>query len=110
MGFYTDSRERYGIIKQAYYEPTDTYIQNKDNDEIFFCKREDNKMILHRFNGPARICRYGSVVKGQERVLVEWHINGKNVTRQLLDWATDNDIDLDNMTEENVSFLKLIWG
>jgi len=55
----------------------------------------------HRLNGPAYIGAYG---------YTEWWINGHDVTKEITQWATENDIDLDNLTEVDKLMIKLTWA
>ena len=52
----------------------------------------------HRLDGPAIIESTGSKY---------WYINGKNVTKQITEWVIEQDIDLDNLTDEDTLLIKL---
>ena len=54
--------------------------------------------LLHRLDGPAIIESTGSKY---------WYINGKNVTKQITEWVIEQDIDLDNLTDEDTLLIKL---
>jgi len=55
----------------------------------------------HRLDGPAFIAHNG---------VNEWFINGNHVTKEITQWAKENDIDLENLSEYDISLIKLIWG
>ena len=59
------------------------------------------KKVYHRFDGPAVIDVFGNVT---------WVFHGKFVTRQLREWAVKNDINLNNLSEDNINLIKLFWG
>ncbi len=56
---------------------------------------------LHRLDGPAIEYSDGSY---------EWWINDTNITEEINRWAKENDIDLDNLTTEDIALIKLFWG
>ena len=56
---------------------------------------------LHRLDGPAKIYSDGDK---------EWFINDSNVTDIITDWANENDIDIDNLTEDDKLLIKLVWA
>ena len=56
---------------------------------------------FHNVNGPAIIYSTG---------VVKWYINGKNITNEIIQWAEENSIDLNNITEVDKALIKLIWG
>ena len=56
---------------------------------------------LHRLDGPAKIYRDGDK---------EWHINGFHVTDIITDWANENDIALDNLTDVDKALIKIVWS
>ncbi len=53
---------------------------------------------LHREDGPAIIRPDG---------YQEWYINGKDITDDIINWAKDRNIDLNNMTDDDKVILKL---
>ena len=55
----------------------------------------------HRLDGPA-------VTWGDEHK--EWWIRGHPITYQLVQWAKENEIDLENLTEEDITIIKLVWA
>ncbi len=54
----------------------------------------------HRLDGPAAIYVGGNT---------HWYINDYPVTPQISQWAEENNIDLDNLTEVDKALIKLIW-
>ena len=56
---------------------------------------------FHRLDGPAIIYRDGTL---------KWFINDHNVTPDIHQWAKENDIDLDNLSEDDKLLIKLIWA
>ena len=57
--------------------------------------------ITHRLDGPAHITSDGDKV---------WYINDCHVTDQIIQWAEENDIDLDNLTDVDKALIKLVWS
>ena len=55
----------------------------------------------HRLDGPAYLCYNGEKY---------WFINECNVTDEITKWAIDNNIDLDNLTEDDKILIKLTWA
>ena len=55
----------------------------------------------HRLDGPAIIRWDGSFL---------WFINDNDVTDEITNWAKDNDIDLDNLTNVDKVLIKLVWA
>jgi len=55
----------------------------------------------HRLDGPA-IIRWDKTTK--------WYMNGYDVTKQITNWAKENNIDLDNLTEVDKALIKLTWA
>jgi len=54
----------------------------------------------HRLDGPA-------ITWGDEHK--EWYINDVEVTDEITQWAKENEIDLDNLTEVDKALIKLTW-
>ena len=42
--------------------------------------------------------------------IIEWHINDHDVTEEITQWAKENDIDLDNLSEDDKLLIKLVWA
>ena len=59
------------------------------------------KNICHRLDGPAIIDGSGSSM---------WCFNGHEITDEITQWAKDNDIDLDNLSEDDKLLIKLVWS
>ena len=57
--------------------------------------------LFHRLDGPAIEYKNGTN---------HWYINGYNVTDIITDWANENDIDLDNLSEVDKALIKIIWA
>ena len=55
---------------------------------------------LHKLDGPAIIWNDGSYL---------WYINSYNVTNKIHQWAKENDIDLNNLTDVDKLLIKLTW-
>jgi hypothetical protein len=53
---------------------------------------------LHREDGPAIIWPDGSQ---------EWWLNGKNITKEITNWAKERNIDLNNMSDMDKMVLKI---
>jgi hypothetical protein len=52
---------------------------------------------LHREDGPAIIRQNGTK---------EWYLNGKNITKEITNWAKERNIDLNNMSDMDKMILK----
>ena len=80
--------------------------------------------ILHREDGPAIDCKDGTkfwfvhwvqhrldgpAVKHSDGSSY-WYIHGNDVTDEITKWAKDNDIDLDNLSEDDKLLIKLVWS
>ena len=55
----------------------------------------------NRIDGPAVTYKNG---------VVEWWINGYEVTYKIVSWAHENDIDLNNLSDDDKVLIKLTWG
>ena len=55
----------------------------------------------HRLDGPAAKHDDGSSY---------WYIRGNDITRKITKWAQDNNIDLDNLTNDDKILIKLVWA
>ncbi len=55
---------------------------------------------IHRLCGPA-------LVRPHNRSA--WFINSLNVTDKIQEWAKENDIDLNNLTEVDIAIIKITW-
>ena len=55
----------------------------------------------HRLDGPAYIGHDG---------VSEWFINDSDVTDKITTWATNNNIDLDNLSEVDKALIKIVWA
>ena len=54
----------------------------------------------HRLDGPAVTWKTG---------LKEWWISGREITKKIKPWATEQGIDLDNLTNDDKVLIKLVW-
>jgi hypothetical protein len=59
----------------------------------------------HRLDGPAIISSHG-----YNEWYNEWYINDHFVTKEITQWAKENDIDLDNLTDVDKALIKLTWA
>ena len=66
--------------------------------------------LPHRLDGPAVIQHHNKLLKFHNKPKIIWFINGHNVTDEIRTWAKDNDIDLDNLTEDDKLLIKLVWA
>ena len=57
--------------------------------------------IWNRYDGPCYFARSG--------VKSRW-INDCDVTPLIKDWAKENEIDLDNLSKDDVNLIKLVWS
>ena len=80
-------------------------IHHREDGPAIDCKDGTSFWIrrnkLHRLDGPAAKHDDGSSY---------WFIHGRNVTNKIKQWAKENDIDLDILTEDNINLIKLIWS
>ena len=75
-----------------------------DNPAIEWCDGSKSWYLndkRHRLDGPAYLCYNGEKY---------WFINDYNVTDIITNWAKDNDIDLDNLTDVDKTLIKLVWA
>ena len=101
-------------------------MENKPNCNIdaYGNKRWYINGVLHREDGPAIELKNGTkywIIDGERHrldgpacvypdMVSSWHINGHRVTAQITKWTTDNDIDLDNLSEDDKLLIKLVWA
>ena len=64
----------------------------------------------HRLDGPAVIQNTKKLLKYNTLSKIIWFINGHNVTDIITNWAKENDIDLDDLTEDDKLLIKLVWA
>ena len=57
---------------------------------------------IHRLDGPAVISKNDSVR--------HWWINGRCVDEEIGQWAEEQNINLDNLTDDDKVMIKLSWG
>ena len=56
---------------------------------------------LHRLDGPAIIWDDDNK---------EWWVNDIEITDEIIQWAQENDIDLDNLTGVDKALIKIVWA
>ena len=74
-----------------------------------FCKNGK----IHRLDGPAYHSTYTSksdIMYVDDKLVRRWHINGYDVTNEIYPWAKENDIDLNNLSEDDKILIKLVWS
>ena len=68
---------------------------------------------LHRTDGPAYISKisYGQISNSDAAFVVkpEWFVNGIDITHKT-DWLKENNIDHDNISNDDVLLINLIWN
>lgn len=107
------------------YDQTEPKKIETDNEIVYV----SNMIYYHRLNGPARIGKLTGIeeyyvngrrhrfdgpaivytdhgIKGSEL----WYINGFYVEHLIRPWAKEMNIDLDNLTEEDVAMIVVKWG
>lgn len=62
---------------------------------------------LSRLDGPVYI---NKETDENGKNITEWWVNGFHVTDEITQWAKDNDIDLDNLSEDDKLLIKLVWA
>jgi hypothetical protein len=60
---------------------------------------------MHRLDGPAIVWN-----EEYDRNFDQWWINGLEVTDEIYEWASERDIDLNNLTEEDKIVIALEWS
>ena len=58
----------------------------------------------HRLDGPAIVDMRDSENYGL------WYINGNDITRKIIQWAKEHDIDLENLTDVDKALIKITWA
>ena len=59
------------------------------------------KVVRHRLDGPAVLRKSGDTI---------WFINGKYANHLITEWAKENDIELDNLSEVDKALIKIVWA
>ena len=70
-----------------------TYLKRIEKSGKFF-------YVHHRIDGPAYFDSNGTKV---------WEINGKDITKQIYEWSIQHEIDLYNLSDEDIALIKLTW-
>jgi len=60
-----------------------------------------------RLDGPVFISKD---IDENGKNITEWYINGFHVDNEIRAWAKENDIDLDNLSEDDKLLIKLVWS
>ena len=96
------SEEEYLFLKQKYDKHRTYNISNG-----VYLRVERTCMVFsnvlnkrHRLDGPAFLCCSGGL----------WFINGFDVTIEIYQWAEENDIELDNLTDVDKALIKIVWA
>ena len=88
------------------------YYIVRTNFTLFFVK-QNNMTHRHRLDGPASISKigYGPISSSDAAFVVkpEWFVNGINITHKT-DWLKENNIDRDNISNDDVLLINLIWN
>lgn len=64
---------------------------------------------LHRTDGPA--VRYSNTIDSSlTTTSALWYFKGVSVTLDIYVWAKENGVDLDNLTEQDIIFMKMKWN
>ena len=88
-----------------------SHYQRSDNDtegpfwvdqlDVEYAYSSNGRKVYHRFDGPAVMDCFGNTT---------WVIHGKFLTRQIHTWAVRNEIDLNNLSEDDINLIKLTWS
>ena len=87
---------KYWYINGLLHREDGPAIDWPDRTAIWYIKNN-----RHRLDGPAVIF---------DRCSSIWCINDHDVTDEITKWAKDNDIDLDNLSEDDKLLIKLTWS
>ena len=79
-------------------------IDKHDRDVVYSC--DPNGWEWHRLDGPAFI----PFDKDDFVLESAWYINDYDVTDEIIVWASENSIDLDNLSEVDKALIKLTWA
>lgn len=104
-------------------------MRREDKEKLSVTKTRDPKTkALHNLNGPAIVYKSGRKeywVNGLKHrldgpAIVDktttgknwnlWYINGKLATPQIHFWADEVGIDLNNLSDEDITMIHLRWG
>ena len=88
---------KYWYINGLLHREDGPAIDWPDGITIWYIK--DNR---HRLDGPAIIYSDGSSTS--------WCINDQDVTDEIKKWATNNGIDLNNLTDVDKALIKIVWA
>ena len=91
----SDTGAKIWTLNGNYHREDGPAIEHHDGTKYWFFHGE-----RHRLDGPAVMRSTGKT---------KWYINDYNVTEKITQWAEENDIDLDNLSEVDKALIKLIW-
>ena len=94
---------------EHYFSPNDGIICKPGSIRYFKVSRlynnfklfESPNIVFHRLDGPAEYSWTGYTY---------WYINGIFLDTEIREWANNNDIDLDNLTEVDKALIKMVWA
>jgi len=95
--------ETYGL---GYWPIYDDIAITIDEEMVIFSKWNDQS-YLHRLDGPAAVFSSNVTYFCDPNA---WYINNYNVTKEINQWARENDIDLDNLSDVDKALIKLTWS
>ena len=89
-------RTKRWFLNGIYHREDGPAIEYLDGTKVWFkCG------ATHRLDGPAIIYHDGRV---------NWCVNGYSIMDRIENWAHENDIDLNNLTEVDKALIKLVWA
>ena len=106
MKTYDDFIEKYGKCHNSVIYTDEGKVIIDTSNEYVYVTNIDNPRTT-RFDGPVYIWNK----KDQNgKCIVEWWINGHHVTTKIIQWAKENDIDLDNLSDVDKALIKIVWA
>ena len=100
---FNDYVNTYGYGRTIINEKCYITVSVVDKDVVY---TTDNSYYWHRLDGPA----YIDFDTNGNIYLKDWYINDYYVTDEITQWAKDNDIDLDNLSEDDKLLIKIVWA
>ena len=87
-------------------------------EEVCFCEDdgfEDGAIPpnFHRLDGPAVLLYYSVDSENHDKMYLDevmWYVHDNDITSEIKPWAKENGIDLDNLSDEDVNMIKLVWS
>ena len=93
---------KYHTSEQYYQNNKPLYVKDFSGSRGFIVvTTSPDEGFWNRFDGPCYFTMGG---------IESWWINDCDVTPLIKDWASDNDIDLKNLSNEDINLIKLFWG